>query len=425
MIKIIIINHAFQVNYFSRRWELFAKEYKDVDVTLLAPTEHSWYNDKSYSYGGGGYTLQGKIVDKDNFHIKLFRPTQHFLGGYTSKDFKNIFKLIRPDIVYVIGSHNTNLLKQVLKIRDNRMPHMKVIGFSMRGPALTLRVKKGKCSPVRWIARRVVYWITKMRQDYIYSHLDAFFCHYPDAVDCFRKEGYKGPIYMQTQVGVNEEWFHEDFEARKEIRKKYDIADSTYVFGSATRFSWDKGVDIILKALPLEGDWKYLMMGSGSDEDFERLRKIVKERHLEGKVIETGLVDWYEMAKYWNAVDCSIHVPITTDSWEETFSLSVVQPQITKKPVIGSSSGSVPYQIGFQEMIVKENDVDALNRKIKWVLMNKQEAMQIGQKMYTRTHNSFEIQHLNSLFYHTIKEDILPGKYDAQKSDMATSTTSI
>lgn len=228
-----------------------------------------------------------------------------------------------------------------------------------------------------------------------------------------------GPIYMQTQVGVNEEWFHEDLEARKEIRRKYNISDSTYVFGSASRFSWDKGVDIILKALPSDGDWKYLMMGSGSEEEFERLRKIIRERHLEDKVIETGFIDWYEIAKYWNAVDCSIHVPITTDTWEETFSLSAIQPQITKKPVIGSSSGSVPYQIGFKEMIIPENDVDALSKKIQWVLNNKDEAKLIGQKMYIRTHNSFEIRHLNDLFYRTIVEDIIPDKYDTNKVDMA------
>lgn len=419
MIKIIIINHSFQVNYFSRRWELFAQEYKDVDITLLAPTEHSWYKSKKYTYGGGGYTLQGKIVDRDNFHIKLFRPTRHRFGGYTSKDFKNIIQTLCPDVVYVIGGHNTNILKQVLKIRSKCMTRMKVIGFSMRGPALTLRVKKDRCSPIRWIARRLIYLITKIKQDYIYSHLDAFFCHYPDAVDCFRREGYKGPIYMQTQVGVNEEWFHEDIEARKEIREKYGISDSTYVFGSATRFSWDKGVDIILKALPTDGDWKYLMMGSGSEEELKRLRKIIRERHLEDKVIETGFVDWYEMAKYWNAVDCSIHVPITTDTWEETFSLSAIQPQITKKPVIGSSSGSVPYQIGCKEMLVPEDDVEALSRKILWVLNNREEAKMIGQKMYMRTHNSFEIRHLNNLFYRTIVEDIIPGKYDTNKLDMA------
>ena len=38
--RIILINHSFQINYFSRRWELFAEKHPDVDVTLLAPVEY-------------------------------------------------------------------------------------------------------------------------------------------------------------------------------------------------------------------------------------------------------------------------------------------------------------------------------------------------------------------------------------------------
>lgn len=60
---------------------------------------------------------------------------------------------------------------------------------------------------------------------------------------------------MQTQVGVNGEWFHEDSAARIEIREKYAIPDNTYVFGSATRFTQDKGVDTILEALSSDGDF--------------------------------------------------------------------------------------------------------------------------------------------------------------------------
>ena len=35
------------------------------------------------------------------------------------------------------------------------------------------------------------------------SNSDAIICHYPDAIKSFKKEGYKGPIYMCTQVGVD------------------------------------------------------------------------------------------------------------------------------------------------------------------------------------------------------------------------------
>lgn len=416
--KIVIINHSFQVNYFSRRWKLFAEKYPNVDVTLFAPAKYEWYNNKSYTFGHG-YTLHAKEVEEDNFHIRSIRIKKSKMFDWTSPDLEPFFKEIKPDIIYHIGSHNMASLRQVLKIRNKCLPQTKVIAFSMRGPQQNIRIKKDKCSPVRWVARRVLYWYLRWNMPFINKNVDAFFCHYPAAVNCFRQEGYNGPIYMQTQVGVNEEWFHEDENSREEIREKYGIQDTTYVFGSATRFTPDKGVDVILKALPCEGDWKYLMMGSGSENDIERLRKIIKERGLQDKVIETGFVDWYDMTKYWNAVDCALHVPLTTMHWEETFSLSVVQPMITKKPIIGDNSGSVPYQVGFKDMIVPENNPNALGEKIDWVLSHKEDSKAIGEQMYIRTKNSFEVQHLNTLFYDTLVEDVLQGKYDEQKADMS------
>ena len=419
MIKIILINHSFQVNYFSRRWKLFAEKHQDFDVTLLAPAEYLWYRDKGYTYGKAK-KLEGKLVNEGNFHIRLFRLKERKHFGWTSPDFESIFKEINPDIVYHIGTHDQESLYQVLHILKRNHPHTKRIAFSMRGPAHNVVRTKGKCSIVRRIAREIMYWRRLYHLHYVNRNVDAFFCHYPDAVDCFRKEGYEGPIYMQTQVGVNEEWFHEDETARAEIRKQYNIDDCTYVFGSATRFTVDKGVDDIINALPIDGNWKYLMMGTGSTEDVERIKRLIAKRGLEEKIILPGMVDWYDMAKYWNAVDCAIHVPRTTERWVETFSLSAIQPQITKKPVIANTSGSVPYQIGLEELIVPEGDIEALHKKIVWVLHNREEAKALGLKLYERTHNGFEIQHLNNTFYDTLVEDIIPGKFDKNKIDMAT-----
>ena len=418
---IALVNHSFQVGYFSRRWELFAEQHPEVDVYLLAPDKREWYGGKTYQYDKSvNKVLESQDFDKSNYHRRVFRMKTSRYSGWTSPDFKTIFAAINPDIVYHIGTHNMNSLKQILNLRAKFFPLMRVIAFSMRGPAMNLKLDLSNCSVIQKLGRRVIHHLNRSRLDYINRNIDAFFCHYPAAIDCFRKEGYNGPIYMQTQVGVNEEWFHEDLQARKEIREKYNIADTTYVFGSASRFSTDKGIDVILRALPADCNWKYLMMGSGSDEEKERLHAIIRERNIEDKVIETGMVDWYDMAKYWNAVDCAIHVPLTTAHWEETFSLAAIQPQITKKPVIGDTSGSVPYQIGLETMLVPEGNVKALHEKIIWVLSHKEEAAQIGKQMYQRTHDSFEVQHLDDMFYDTLIEDVLPGKYDQSKMDMVT-----
>lgn len=412
--KIVIINHSFMKEYYSRRWKLFAMSHPNVDVTLLTPTEMKWYATKEYTFSGAENVV-AQAVEEDNFHIKLFRLNIHRWSWF-STDYKPLFKEIQPDIIYHVGTHRMLSLIQVAHVAHKVCPKAKLMLFSMRGPASNLTLDHSKCGPKEWLMRRLRYVQMDLTWRYVRKNFTSIFCHYPDAVDCFRQEGYKGDLYMQTQVGVNKEWFHEDESARKEIREKHNLGDA-YVFGSASRFTPDKGIDVILRALPAEGNWKYLMMGTGSDEDLKRLRSIIKERNIQDKVIETGFVDWFEMAKYWNAVDCAIHVPLTTKTWVETFSLAAVQPQITKKPVIGDDSGSVPYQIGFDNMIVPENNIEALNEKINWVLNHKEEATEIGKRMYERTNKSFTVQHLNDMFYDTLL-DVLEDKYDENKFDM-------
>lgn len=418
-IKIVMVNEGFARPIFYRRWELFAERHPDVDVTLLAPyLDERKTNENSF---GHNVTFKGEIVDKVNFHIELFNKKSLKLG-WISPQFKEILLRIKPDIVYNIGAHNQLSLIQLIYLTKKYLPGSKVMSFSMRGPEFNLQHYKDTCKPIStYIKRRFVfYYYFKILLKYFNKNCDAVFCHYPDAMKCFMQEGYKGPIYMQTQVGVNYELFHEDLEARKEIRSKLQIDDDTYLFGSATRFTMRKGLDDIIKALPSNGKWKLLMMGSGSKENTDLLKKLIEERNLTDKVILPGFIPLNEMPKYWNAIDCMIHVPKTSFFWVETFSIALVQCMITKKPVIGSNSGSVPYQIGPDGIIVPEGDINAIHDKIEWVLNHQDEAKQIGEKMYERALNCFSVQHLNEVFYDTITQDVLQGKYDIAKSDMST-----
>ncbi len=425
MIKLLIVNESFTNPIFWRRWELLAEMHKDLDLYLLAP-DHEEIKARAHSFGHD-VRIIGEEINKDNFHILLFSKKQVRGIGWISPDFKKYISQINPNVIYNIGAHNQLSLVQLIYLRNKLLPSAKLLSFSMRGPNYNASHFKDKCKPyTKYLKRRFfAYYYAKLTLKYFNRNVDAVFCHYPDAFNCFRQEGYTGPIYMQTQVGVNPELFHEDIEARKEIRAKYHIDEKTLLFGSATRFTVMKGLDDILHALPIEGNWKYLMMGSGMPSDELRLRNIIKQRGLEDKVILPGFISLKEMPKYWNAIDCMLHCPRTAYSWVETFSIALVQGMITGKPVIGSDSGSVPYQIGPDGIIVKEGDIDGLRDKMVWVLNHRSEAKRIGELMKDRATECFSIQHLDELFYRTLTEDILQGKYDEAKIDMATYKTNL
>lgn len=416
--KIVLINHTFQLKYYYRRWELFAESHPDVDVTLLTPKEVEWYKNKAYSFGKTTKNYAQEI-EKNNFHIRSFKRVI-MKGVWYSPDFKKLFLEIKPDIIYHLGTHNQYSLIQIGEIAKKYLPNTKLILFSMRGPVSNLSNirRRLKITNIALVAK---YFLAKHVVKYVNKNYDAVFCHYPDALKCFREEGFTGPIYMQTQVGVNTEWFKPSEEQRKTIREKYGLGD-VYVFGSATRFTPDKGLDDIIAALPEDGNWKMLMIGSGAPHDLARIKGEIAARHLEDKIILPGFIQKLDMPQYWNAIDCAIHVPRTTEHWEETFSLSAIQPMATKKPIIANTSGSVPYQVGPDALIVEEGNIKQLHDKICWVLDHQEEAKKLGEKLYNRAISCFSVEHLNQMFYDTL-QDIVADKYDKSKIDMATYKT--
>lgn len=402
MLKIIIISHTFIKEDCQKRWRTLAKDHSDLDITLLTPSEWEFLT---------GYDMSNRLTckdfDDDNFHVRSLEIKNNKYLGWISADIKRIIEENSPDIVYHIGGHLQRNMIKLAKMKKNNKAHFKLYSFSMRGPYNNIDwiVKKQNTEKniIKKIKRFVMIILNKHNLKIFNRYCDAVFCHYPEAVKCFRDEGYRGPIFMQTQVGFDSDLFYPDINKRRIIREKYALGDS-FVFASAIRFVEGKGWKEVIQAFPQEGDWKYLLMGAGTKAEIEKIKDMIKKYNFSDKIILTGYINENDMPYYWNAADCAIHFPRTTQSWIETFSLSVVQAMGTNLPVIGSDSGSVPYQIGPDGIIVPEDDIEQLARAINKAMNSKEELKLIANKMYERAVNSFSIKHLNDLFYLTIIE---------------------
>ena len=418
MIKIVIINHTFQKEEFYKRWKWLADQHKDLDITLLAPADWEWGKEKNLTYGHID-KMKGTVVDEARFHIHLIDTKRDWLGEWSSVLLEKKIISIRPDVVYFIGGHTARPLMQIVNLRKKmHYDGMKIMAFSMRGRTPTIDFKKSEKGLKKFINTLGKQIILKPRLKKCNKYCDVLFCHFPAAFNAFRDEGFTRPIYIQTQVGVDPDIFGPNKESRAKIREKYKLGDA-FVFGSASRFHYSKGLSEIISALPEEGNWKYLMMGWGRDDEVAVIKKQIADRGLENKIILTGYINnWTDMAEHWNALDCAVHTPLTTLRWEETFSLALVQAMITGLPVIGSSSGSVPYQIGPDGIIVEEGNVYAIRHQMIRMMESRDDREKIGKTMRKRALECFSIYHLDELFYVSLL-DIMCGIYDKNKVDMS------
>lgn len=408
--KIVIINQIFGVSYNRIRWEMLANSHKDLDVTLITPHKRI--------VGGTGDRSDGIIntvvcdpIDNQNYHLIPVECKFDKSGNWTSKEMLKVIFDIKPDLVYHIGSHFQPSLHQCLRYVKRYLPKTKTVTFSMRGPNNNM-FYEGETSIIKRIGRVLLFYPKISR---VNKYSDAVLCHYPDALRAFRDEGYKKPIYISTQNGVNTDLFRPNTEYRKIIRKKYNIDDS-FVFGSVTRFTPEKGIIDIIEALPCEGNWKYLLIGGGSIKEKEHIVNRIRDKGFENRFIITGYLDWENLSMHLNAMDCAIHVP-KTGKWTETFSVGLVQEMASGLPVIGSDSGSVPYQIGQDGIIVPEGNIEEIRKKMEWILDHKEEAKKIGEKMKKRAEDCFSLYHLSDCIY-DIFLDIIHDVYDVNKIDM-------
>ena len=87
----------------------------------------------------------------------------------------------------------------------------------------------------------------------------------------------------------------------------------------------------IIKEIPHA---KYIIVGSGSDED--RIRGLIRDNHLEGRVILTGFIPHEEIADYYNLCDV-----FAMPSKAEGFGIVFLEALACGKPVIaGNKDGS-------------------------------------------------------------------------------------
>ena len=397
MIKLLAINTTFRDEIFYARWRFLAQKNKDLDVSLVGPS--NWKN-KAF---GKDIEWKPECIDEDRFRVfHINMPNNkwtYLINGMVSLDIFKVIKKVRPDVIYLIGYETDNLVLEISILKKMFVPKAKIIGFTMRGldmPVKTLRFK------IPWFFTSKIF--------------DAYFCHYPHGKNVLLEQGkFKKPVYMQTQIGVNGKTFRPNVESRMKVRRKYNITDSEFVFGSASRIDSEKGIFDIINGLPEKGSWKFMMLGDGID--FIKVKKAIEDKGLQDNVILTGYVKNGEgVAEYMNAMDCFIHVPRTTKTWIDTFPLAVVQAMATGLAVIGSTSGAVSYQLGKDGIIIPERSPEALKKEMIKMINKPESAREIGNKNLKRVHGAFEIEHLNKCFNELIRQTMI-GEYDSRQID--------
>lgn len=153
--------------------------------------------------------------------------------------------------------------------------------------------------------------------------------------------------------------------------------------------------------------WKLVIIGDG--EDFNKLSSLIREKHLEEKIIMPG---WLSINDVYNYMRKSKIYALT--SFSESFSLVTIEAMQNKLPVIAFDVRTGPRNIiNDQEtgFLVKEGNLKEYAKRIE-LLMNDDKLLQkMSLAAYKRSEDFFK-ENVIKQWYELIDNANIGGKYE-------------
>jgi len=335
-VKVAVVSHA-QVQHGSRaRWRRLAEAH-DADVTILVPA--LWKSD----WFGVDQVWRPEPVDDGRFHVRPIPTTNSWnWSRYLFRSIDAELRRVRPDIIYVVQEELTLVLQQMMLYRSVWARSAKLVFFSWNNLRIAPRSRPGKAAWAR-----------------VRGGTDAAIAGTEEIRDVLMRAGYRKPIHVQTEIGIDGTVFHPDAASRERMRRELRL--SGFVIGFSGRLVAEKGVRDLVAALDgLVGDWSVLLVGDGALR--EEIAAAADRGGWRDRLVLTGHVELDVMPELLRSMDCLVLPSRTTPAWKEQFGLVLAQAMACGVPVIGSDSGAIPEVVGDAGDLFPEGDASALRR---------------------------------------------------------------
>jgi L-malate glycosyltransferase len=352
----------------------------DLHIRLLIPRQ--WIS------GGFGneVVLEGKEESEGNYEVRTVSLTsERNCSTYFVRGLRRELLDFNPDIIFPV--HESYQLLQSIIWRMLFAPRARLPFFTMdvhprtARLALSFNPKKMLLNIFNWSS----WWLVR-------HGTDAAICHYPGIEQQIRRDGYRQPVLIQTQIGVDEDAFFPEAAECESVRIQLGL--DGFVVGFAGRVKADKGIlDLAAAMSRLPKDVRLMVVGDGPDRT--RVEEMANRAGWRNRLHLVGYVPFQDVARFTRAMDCLVAGSRTTETWTDTFPLVVAQAMATGIPVVGSDSGAIPFQLGGQGLVFHEGDADALAAHILSLRGDPALCKRMGQASLKRAREEFCIGGIN------------------------------
>jgi glycosyltransferase involved in cell wall biosynthesis len=206
-------------------------------------------------------------------------------------------------------------------------------------------------------------------ESYVLDRSDWAIVGNREAETVWRAKGYKGPVSVIPQFGVDPGIF----------RPATKAAGRGFIVGYAGRLVREKGVDLLLDALAdLSGMWRAYILGSGPER--EALLAQSRQLRLAERISFDELIPSAQMPAYYQQLDALVVPSRTRPNWKEQFGRVLIEAMACGVPVIGSDSGEIPNVIADAGLVFPEDQSAALRNHLAQLLRDAELRSKLSKK---------------------------------------------
>ncbi len=365
--KILVASHTYIVDLNCEKLRALSRLKSDIEVTVVVP--------KRWRPGG----VQNKIIetqyrDEGNFRIvPISNFSQNHQGLLTfGTDLIPLLKQFRPNIIHVEQGSRGLAYAEMITLN-------KVLGLKAKNIFFTW-----------WNLPYSLKFPISVLENYNLNNSHGIISGNQDGAEILQNKGYKGPIQVMPQLGVDETLFTP--QKQPELARKVGLEPGEFVIGFVGRFVPEKGIMTLLDALVKIKDksWKFLLLGRGELKD-EILQKAA-ENGIQERIKLVESVPHDEVANYINLMSTLIlpsettykFKTLTSVGWKEQFGHVIIEAMACKVPVIGSNSGEIPHVIGDSGLIFPEGNAEELANRLEQLIDSPDLTENIGQMGYAK-----------------------------------------
>lgn len=323
--RVLLISKACLVGAYQRKLEEIAA-HPDVELTVAVPPE--WRDERGVltlerSYTHGYNLVVTPIAFNGNFHLHFY------------PQLSKLFQSVKPHIAHIDEEPYNFATWHALRLalRHGATP----LFFSWQN-----------------LNRRYPFPFSAIESDVLH-HARYALCGNADAAQVWRNKGYRGPLAVFPQFGIDPDLFAPPSSARPQSRP--------FTIAFAGRFVPEKGADLLIHALArLPATTHLSLLGAGPQQ--AALRVLADRLRLTNRVTFAEWVPSTEFPRYLHTIDALVLPSRSQSNWKEQFGRVLVEAMACGVPVIGSTCGEIPNVIGEAGLVVPEDDAPALARAL-------------------------------------------------------------